>query len=489
MIPAAALFDLRRARSPLLALAVVCASPLAARAAGFELLDNGTRSLSRGGAFSALADDGSAVALNPGALTRATGTRLYLSNDFYHAPVTFTRDATSIPVGVLPPGTDAETATRPSENKKPWFPIGPMLVLGSDLGLDDWQFAFSFYGPASIGRHRYDIDAGSRWMLTRMDLSVAYVGASVAWGKSDHYGVGVTLQNAMALDVKFRQVTDGANAGPLHPYYGPVDLETEVRLHDYFAPTAIVGAWYRPVERFEVSLSGRVIPVYFHTTGDVRLHNVPGITVFTPEELAVDDSSASLDLVLPPTAHLGLRYRHPDGQGGELFDVELDVVYEAWSMFKRYDVKLGGTLNVIVVGQEVPDIDLEKRWRDTLSLRLGGSWNVIRDRLSLSLGGFWESGAVPNRYEALDFLSFSRFGVAFGARLTVGRFELGAAYAHVFQEDRHTDEAHGQLYQIRPLDPCPESCDSGAGWSGVPANAGRFESRFDILSASVGVAF
>ncbi|MEZ4265090.1 MAG: outer membrane protein transport protein [Myxococcota bacterium] len=481
--------DMRRARLSAMVLAALVAGTNHASAAGFELLDNGTRAVSRGGAFSALADDESAVALNPGALTRRRGTRLFLSNNFYHAPVTFTRDATDIPIGVLPAGTDASVPTQPSENKKPWFLLGPILAAASDFGLKDWQFALSFYAPASIGAAEYDKDAGSRWMLTEIDLKVAYVGASFAYGKKDVFGVGITLQNAMALSVNFKEITDGANAGSLHPYYGPFDLETEIQLSDYFAPTAIVGAWYRPIERFEVSLSGRVIPVYFHTTGDLRLHNVPGITNFTPEELVVDDSTASLDLVLPPTARLGLRYRHPDGDGGELFDVELDVVYEAWSMFKRYDAKLGGTLNVIVVGAEVPDLRLEKRWRDTLSVRLGGSYNVIKDRLSLSLGGFWESGAVPKGYEALDFLSFSRFGVGLGAHLTVGKFKLGASYAHVFQEDRKTDEARGKLYQIRPLDPCPEECDGGKGWSGVPANSGRFESGFDILSISMALAF
>jgi long-subunit fatty acid transport protein len=481
--------DIRHVSHAMVALAALAGSSGAARAAGFELLDNGTRAVSRGGAFSTLADDESAVALNPGALTRRTGTRLFISNNFYHAPVTFTRDPTDIPIGVLPAGADASVATEPAHNRKPWFLLGPVLAAASDFGLEDLQFALSFYAPASIGAAQFDTDAGSRWMLTEIDLKVAYVGASFAYGKKDRFGVGVTLQNAMALSVNFRQVTDGSNAGSLHPYYGPFDLETEVQLSDYFAPTAIVGAWARLHERFELSLSGRVIPVYFHTTGDLTLHNVPNITNFTAEELVVDDSSASLDLVLPPTARLGLRYRHPDGSGGELFDVELDVVYEAWSMFKRYDVHLGGTLNVIVVGQEVPDLVLEKRWRDTLSVRLGGTVNVLPGRLALSLGGFWESGAVPNGYEALDFLSFSRFGLGLGAELTVGKVKLGAAYAHVFQEDRRTDEAHGKLYQIRPLDPCPGSCDGGAGWSGVPANAGRFESRFDILSASLEVAF
>jgi hypothetical protein len=46
-------------------------------------------------------------------------------------------------------------------------------------------------------------------------------------------------------------------------------------------------------------------------------------------------------------------------------------------------------------------------------------------------------------------------------------------------------EATAKGYQIRPLDPCPDACDFGAGWSGVPANTGVFESGYDIVSVGI----
>ena len=36
---------------------------------------------------------------------------------------------------------------------------------------------------------------------------------------------------------------------------------------------------------------------------------------------------------------------------------------------------------------------------------------------------------------------------------------------------------------------CDDCCDFGAGWSGVPANAGVFESSYDVLSTGVEVNF
>ncbi len=64
--------------------------------------------------------------------------------------------------------------------------------------------------------------------------------------------------------------------------------------------------------------------------------------------------------------------------------------------------------------------------------------------------------------------------------------DLGVAYAHVFQETRAPTETYGKIFQHRPLAECPDAC---GGRSGVPANAGTFESSYDQLAASVTARF
>ena len=58
--------------APCLTLAILASGP-GAWAGGMEMPDNGTRALARGGAFTALADDLSAIAHNPGALIKLNG--------------------------------------------------------------------------------------------------------------------------------------------------------------------------------------------------------------------------------------------------------------------------------------------------------------------------------------------------------------------------------------------------------------------------------
>lgn len=477
-------------RSPRPALLVSVVALLAigaapdARAGGFEIPDNGTRALGRGGAFTVRADDLSAIALNPGGLSRLSGTGILLNHTLTQKNVRFTRAKTSMPETV-DYGFDP---TAPVENQEPLFPMGLMIAAASDFGLDDWSFALGFYGPSASGKSSYPIDGGQRYMLTSIETQLMYLSAAVAYGYEDVFGVGVTFQYVMAPIIEMKMVSDGSPFGELNPYYSGNDVESTISLSDMTSFSALVGAWWRIIPQVEVALSGRVVPIYLHATGKMTLDNVPGQTVFTADRLEVTNSHAELDLVLPPTGRAGVRYRHLDGKGEEVFDIELDVVYEAWSMLESYDVKIDGTINLFA-NAEAPDVIMEKRWRDTVSVRLGGTWNAGGEHFALSLGGYYESGAVPENYENLDYLSFDRFGLGFGLSGKAGPVHLSLSYAHVFQEDRTVTEAQGKVYQIRPLDPCPEACDNGQGWSGVPANAGTFESSYDMLSLGVQATF
>lgn len=494
--PRAPAHDGRIRRRSMLVAAAIGAVALAlggggrARAGGFEIPESGVVSLSRGGAFVARGDDPTALMLNPGALIRLMGTHLQYNHVLVFEDSTFTRAESD-----LPPGTDyGFDPLAPSSNSETLFPLGGMLLVTSDFGTDDWTFAAGVYGPNSHGKKSYRTDGGQRYMLTGLDAILFFPSVAVAYGDRKSFGVGATLQWVMVPNLAMSLVVDGSQSGGLHAYYSGNDVEAHIEMSDMTAFSAIVGAWWRPMPELELGVSGRVVPAMLNLEGKFSLHNVPGQTQFSEAQLTVPGSAARLDLTIPPTARIGARYVGKSGER-ECWDVELDVVYEAWSMIERYAVELDGTINLFV-GAEAPDAIIEKRWRDTLSVRLGSTITAWNGRLGgsesdlrISLGGYYERGAVPDGYEHLDFLSFDRVGVAAGVGFKVGALKIDLAYSHVFQGDRTVDEAHGKVFQQRPLDPCPDRCDGGAGWSGVPANAGRFESGYDLVSAGVEAAF
>ncbi len=460
-----------------------CTLPMTALAGGFEVPDNGARAVARGTAFTVRADDLSALAHNPAGLIRNKGTSLLYSHNVFHAPASFTRAESVVPA-THDANANLGDPFATTHNETPWFLIGGMLVAASDFGLSDWRFAAGVYGPNASGTQKWPIMGGQRYMLTGLDLMLVYYSAAVAWGKKDRYGVGLTLQGVHQIDTQMSMVVDAATGGKLNPYFAANDVHATISLAAPLSVSAIAGAWFRINDNLEVAVSGRVMPARLKATGDISIDRIEKQTDFTDEQLEIDGSSASLELTIPPTARAGIRYRHMQGDR-EAFDVEFNVVWEAWSMMETMDVELDGTIKLFAA-HDAPDVSIQRRWTDTVSVRLGGTWNAESMPLSLSAGGFVENGAVPKNYSHLDFPSFNRVGLGMGVHGKVFGVDLSLSYSHVFQENREVDEAYGKVFQVRPVGPCPDECQ---GYTGLPANAGLMETSFDIIGASAQIAF
>lgn len=480
-----------------LATALPLGVPHLALAGGFEVGVNGSRAVARGGAFTARADDLTAIEHNPAGLVKLRGTHVLLSHNTVHAPMKFTRAPSQIAgssTATVKSTGATVNALDPQENQTPWFALGGQLVAASDFGLKDWTFAVGVYGPSGSGHQEWSVNGGQRYMLTALDVLLVYYSLAAAWGKQDHYGFGATLQLAHQPRTNLSLVLDGTTGdstkSDLAPFYSTTDVESTISLAAPPAPTAILGAWWRPIPSIELAASGRVAAVQLHGKGDISLRNTPTGAAFTQDKLAVPGESARLDLVIPPTAKLGARYRHLDGDQ-ERFDVELDLVYEAWSMLEQYDVRLTGQIKLFADKKAPEHVIIAKAWRDTVAARLGGTYRVKDTPLSISAGTYVENGATPNNYSHIDFASFNRLGLSGGVHADVGPAQLSLAYMHVFQETRTVSETYGKVYQQRPVAQCPQDCPGpdGVHYDGVPANAGTFVSSYDILSASVQVGF
>lgn len=448
----------------------------AASAGGLEIPDHGSRAVARGGAFGAKASDPTAVVHNPGALSRLRGVNLAWNHNLLWSHTRFTRSESA----VSQEDKQGQDPFEPVENETPLFALGGLIAATHDFGMDGFTFGASVYGPSGSGHAEYPATGGQRYMVTEFDALILYYGLSVAWG-TDELGFGATLQWADMAQLRYQLVVDGGLGDTPAPYVNGGDVVGTIEVSDRFAPAAVVGGWWRPVTAVEVALSGRPFPIKFEAEGDIELANVPGgRSAFSEQQLHIDDQHATLELVLPPTARVAARYRHMDGDE-ELFDLELDFVYEAWSMVESYHIDLEGEISLFG-GHPAQDAVIERRWRDTLSFRLGGTYNA-NDWLGVSLGGYYERGATPENYTHLDLLSLDRYGIGGGVEFDFGGLDVVVAYMHTFQPDVTVDERFGKVYQQRPVAPCPDGC---SGLSGIPANAGKFESGFDMVSVAIG---
>jgi long-chain fatty acid transport protein len=485
-----------------------------ARAGGLTTADNGTRALGRGGAFTVKADDLSALYYNPAGLVHSPGRFTFLYNhNFVNLAASFRREAWDHDAGA-PFDFAAGGVPNPVSNSWGWFNKGGMLVAASDLGTRRAVVALGVYGPPSVGGVRFPADGAQKYLFVEHDVLMLYYTLAGALRLTETLAVGLALQWVDLPRNRYSLVVDGYNDSHYRPFGSDQDLLATLDVSDRFSPTAIAGVWWRPHPAWEVALAGRLVPIWLRARGHLSL--APLGALVQPEGGAVNYSllkcpagggtsgcvegadGAGLRLVFPPTLRGGVRYRHLR-QGRELFDLELDLLYEAWSMLQRFDVSTDASHVRLTLRdgssptRPIGSLDVEKRYRDTLALRLGGDLSLVPGWLTVRAGAYYESAAGRTALTNLDFLPLSSLGVGGGFSLAWRGLTVSGAYLHVFQERVVVSEEEAGILQARPAELCstdPGFCDPHyPGLAAPPVNSGTFDSRVDLLSLGASLTF
>jgi long-subunit fatty acid transport protein len=479
-------------------LAAIFASELATSpplyAEGYFQGTYGARSLGRAGAFTVKADDLSAATWNPAGLARIEGTLLHVGNRISYNALSFTRAPTldwGNPNAGVPPFVEFPEV----DNLAPWQALAPQLGIASSLGLDDWRFALGVHAPPGVARERFPSDGGQRYMMIEREVLMLDFTASAAYRHGDSFAVGASFHWISVPRLQYELVID-ANQFPaeVNPVISELDMRTRVSGSDPFTPNATVGAWWRPLSSVELGLALQVIPAAFTTRSTLTIEPLsPAIE--EDVELRRDGAPADdvrLTLPLPLTARAGVRYRHLEGTS-ELFDIELDIGYETWSRVRRFALDANGLLAQLFAQRlDLGSIAVEKHWRDTLSLRLGGDWATLPEELTLRGGLFYESAVADPSYAHVDFASGAQLGAALGASVFVHDIELAIAYQYRHQLPVEVTEGDARVLQETPSSSCqppftdPNTCHPQYLGRRAPAvNAGRYLAHSHMLGVDV----
>lgn len=508
-----------------------------AMAGGVEFPAAGTSALGRGGAAHARPGDPMSLLYNPAALASLSGIQISLQTHLAFFSSCMQRDGTY--AMQLADGGDNAFVDDEMDLSGTRFPevcnsgapgVIPEFVLSwrvhEKVGL-----ALGFLAPAGVGSQRYGesttldngrtyvgtqdgLPAPTRYMLIESSVLLAFptIGLGVAAHPRVHFGLAFGSGFGI-LDLQtMTRATQGDN------FRG--DVLTDISASDTFVPRLTASIHAIPHDNLDVSLT-------FTWTDDVR---ATGET-FLQSGYYQDEVHASLTIpnttfVVPQpwTLALGLRYGHrlaprsratnlsqlsgqvEDEMSNERWDIELDVVYERNSaidelrtefgpcsapncgeQFQNADMTRWG-LPVPALGNanvSLPEVArIPHRFKDQLSIRLGGDYNIIPGYISARAGLSYETKGVESGFEQIDFQPFQRFGLHVGATMRFGNFDLSLAYAHLFQSSatntdgqiRQTNAAQ-QLNEIGPPSPLLESF---AGQQVV--NNGTIRSHFNVFS-------
>jgi long-chain fatty acid transport protein len=460
--------------------ATLVAMARAVYAGGLELPDNGTEALGRGGAFTAKADDATALEYNVAGLARQRGTRVLLDGNLLLSTLDFSRS------GAYPDSPSAAT---------PWggqpFPtvhntggpfFAPFVGISSDFGLDRWTFAVGVFGPSSVGNRTYPLSVGGLPSPARYDLVqavplVVLPTAAVAVRATRWLDIGLALHVAVGkLDLTSVSFTDISKGVCPNVEYQPCDSTNHLTTTGATA-TAALGLMLHPVRFWAIGANVRG-PVYLNTSGTVHATAPAAV----PMQIAPGEATFSTNL--PWVVRVGTRLMKLRADDFEVADVELDATWENWSGAQGDGPKVN--IPELSIFQDIHPT-IVHHYHDTFSVRLGASYNVALPAgvLSFRIGGYFDSSATSPKDTRLDFDTLPKIAGTVGLGYSVRGFTLNLAYAYVHDFDRTVTNG-----DIAPVNGAAHGDSVDDAGNPLPAvNNGRYHGQTHIISFGVTLRF
>lgn len=455
----------------------------------------GARAAGRGGAVVASTDDVTAVDINPAGLAKATGTTFQLGNIFSRNAYSYTRDTTK-DWGDIDQNTGQPKVVsfNTVSNGQPWQALDPFFGVASKLGLRDFTFGAAVYAPPGIGKLAFPAGGGQRYqMVSREVIFLKYVG-SVAWNYQDVFGIGATFQWIHMPTLRYSLVIDGTVfSQPANPVSSGYDIMANMQGSSLFTFNAVLGTWVRPTPFLEFALSGQVVPANIVANANLNVtaigDEIGRVSLLRNNSPAND---VKVTMPLPMLFRAGVRYRGIVGSR-ELFDLELNVEYQTWSRVNKFAIDTRGLQAKSQSDRvELGTINIDKHWKDTIAVRLGGDYAVVPSLLTLRAGGYYETAVADPAYASVDFPSGPQVGGGLGASMFLGPLELALAYHLRVQPSVYVSEKNARGYQQVPGSPCKapytNTTECNANFLGQPSpaiNAGSYSAASHILAIDV----
>lgn len=457
-----------------------------ARAGGFdELPDQGAQALGRGGAFTAKADDSTAMYWNIAGIARQRGTKLAINSNIHFNTFYFQRS-----------GTYADNATDPAtpwggkpyplvEDKNTSFVL-PMMTATTDLGLSErLTFGAGVWGPSATGR-TFPIGIGgkpapSRYDFVQSNSVVMFPTLGAAYRVTRDIDIGVSGHLVVA---DFNELTISyADVGACK---STEDFRCDAE--GTLKASGMSGAG-------SVGVLARVTPsiqlgAQFRSPASVRADGV--IASKLPTGASLPDAPASVTLDLPWIMRAGVRYVGMN-RTLEQYDIEANATYEAWGSAQG-EGNTVVTSDLTGASKEPTRITSVHRWKDTVSVRLGGAYNVpfgARDDgsndgvMSIRAGAFYDSPTTDSAYTRLDANTLAKLAGTVGVGFKTRSIAVNFAYAAVASMSRTVDDG-----DVRPNNGAKGGATVDAQGKPLPAvNNGEYRAFTHVLSFGVEVNF
>jgi long-chain fatty acid transport protein len=389
---------------------VFALGPGTAGAAGFSIYEEGGRGMGFAGAFTAVADDPSAIFHNPAGIAFLKGKQIYLGMTLVHPSSEF--------VGADPnPGQGVTEKGDVGEIPVPTFyythQFSERLVFGAGLSTP-FGLKTAWANPDAYSGRHLSIEA---------DLHSFSLNPTVAYKLADRLAIGV------GLDVRLSNVKLVRRVQATNPVTKALVDVAEATLESNTGSGLGWNAGFlaKPSENLSLGASYRH-KVQVSYDGTATFRQIPtGIAAFdaaVAAGLPQTQTPITTLIEFPSIASAGLSYSWTDWR------VAADVVYFQWSTFDRLPIRFS---EFPTLGQDILE-EYENSWqfRTGIERRLGETWAV-------RAGYFFDQSPAPAPSVSPLLPDADRNGFSLGGTFRGHAFHVDAALWYLAFKDRSTE--------------------------------------------------
>ncbi|MGA7104694.1 MAG: OmpP1/FadL family transporter [Candidatus Deferrimicrobiaceae bacterium] len=357
-------------------------SATSAMAAGFRLPEAGAKAMGMGFAFTAQANDPSAIYFNPAGIVQLEGQNVMVG-------VTYIRENGAGFTGTTPLTFNTGTGVFDikSETQKDLDFFVPN-AFWTRKASPHFAYGVGIFSPFGLGQeYENRVTSIFRNQVTNVEIQTLIVNPTIAWKVNDVLSVGAGIDFLYGKADLSQAGVVRLGAAPLDQVnIFQLDLDGDGTAWGYnfgvlLTPTKNikVGASYRSSFKLEINDANVDIrdinsTIPFVPPGPFTAAQVFGGTSF--------DTRASTTINLPATLDLGVAYIL------DRLTLEVDASWTFWSTFKTLAIDIRDNNGLL------PDAVRPENWDDVVAVYVGGEYRVT-DPLALRLGFRWDPTPVP----------------------------------------------------------------------------------------------
>jgi long-chain fatty acid transport protein len=380
-----------------------------ASAAGFRLPEAGAKAMGMAFAFTAQANDPSAIYFNPAGLTQLSGANLMAGATYIRENGQDFTGSTRL--------TRGETRSETQKDLNFVAPNGYAAYRGQGSSL---AYGIGVFVPFGLGQEYQDRDRSIfRDLTTKIDLQTVVVNPTVAWKINEGLSVGG------GVDFLYGKAKLSKNA------VSPLDNATNLFRLDMEAEDTAwgynIGLLLKPSDALQAGFSYRSGFDLKLKDGDIDITQVAAPLQGAPPlgfGGATYRSGGSTRLKLPATAALGIAVKPV-----ERLTLEADLDWTFWSSYRSLDITVEQPRSYL------QSSSTQKRWKDVAALRVGAEYRATPS-LALRAGYAYDPTPVPADTLSAELPDADRNNYTAGIGYKIGAVTVDASYFYLQKKDR-----------------------------------------------------